>query len=217
MEPVRVHSTGGALALRPNSATPCYPNRRAFSRSRSSRISLSSASESSSALSIGRTSSPLRRMGFTRRGFRFARLSRMSVTLPSGSLSASKLACGGNKSRQAILPLLSAVNVMVELSHRCRTISSPFGREPPQRSAAVSCPPHLPIPCALVSLRPWFSLCDFRSPVSAFSLSAFQLFASCPSVGIQFGHREKLVGGLFDGVFRSQPVERRALRLLRSG
>ena len=54
----------------------------------------------------------------------------MSVTLPSGSLSASKLACGGNKSRQAILPLLSAVNVMVELSPRCRTISSPFGREP---------------------------------------------------------------------------------------
>jgi hypothetical protein len=111
------------------SATPCYPNRRAFSRSRSSRISLSSASVSNSASSIGSTSSPLRTMGFTKRGFLASRLSRMSVTLPSGSLSASKLACEGNKSRQAILPLLSAVNVLVELSYRGRTVSSPFGRE----------------------------------------------------------------------------------------
>ena len=79
-----------------HSVTPCYPNRRAFSRSRSSRISLSSASASSSALSVGSTSSPLRTTGFTSRGFLSSRLSRMSVTLPSGSLSASKLACGGN-------------------------------------------------------------------------------------------------------------------------
>ena len=42
--------------------------------------------------------------------------SRMRVTLPSGSWSALKLAGGGNKSGQAILPLLSPGNVMVELS-----------------------------------------------------------------------------------------------------
>jgi hypothetical protein len=78
----------------------------------------------------------------------------MSVTLPSGSLSASKLACGGNKSRQAILPLLSAVNVTVEISHRSRTSSSPFERGPRRRSPT------------LLARR--------------FQLPAFQLFASWP-------------------------------------
>jgi hypothetical protein len=55
-----------------------------------------------------------------------------------------------------------------------------------QRSAAPSCPPHLPVPCALIS---HFSLSAFpisafvpafRPPVSGFRLSAFQLFASWP-------------------------------------
>ena len=91
-----------------------------------------------------------------------------------------KLACGGNKSRQAILPLLSAVNVMVELSHRCRTISGPLARGRCRRSAAASCPLHLPVPCALVSQRPWFSLSAIRPPVSGFRLSAFQLFVARP-------------------------------------
>jgi hypothetical protein len=91
---------------------------------------------------------------------------RMSVTLPSGPLSASKLACGGNKSRQAILPLLSAVNVMVELSHHCRNRSSPFGRGPRQRSAGVSCPGcvslHLPKCRNRVRLRREASCWAFR-------------------------------------------------------
>jgi hypothetical protein len=59
----------------------------------------------------------------------------------------------------------------------------------------------------------------FRFVISVlrFQLSAFQLFASCPSVGIQFGHGEKLIAGLFDGVFHPQPVEQRALGLLLAG
>ena len=36
-------------------------------------------------------------------------------------------------------------------------------------------------------------------------------------VGIEFGRGEKLVAGLFDGVFHSQPVEQRALGLLLAG
>ena len=44
-------------------------------------------------------------------------------------------------------------------------------------------PPHLPVPCALASSRRWFSLSVFRPPVSDFSLSAFQLFASCLLLG----------------------------------
>jgi hypothetical protein len=70
------------------------------------------------------------------------------------------------------------------------------------------------------SLRPCFLtplVFAFRSPVSAFSLSAFQLFASYPGVGIEFGHGEKLVAGLFDRVFHPQPVEQRALGLLLAG
>jgi hypothetical protein len=57
----------------------------------------------------------------------------------------------------------------------------------------------------------------FRPPVSGSSLSAFQLFASNPGVGIEFGHGEKFVAGLFDPVFHSQPVARRALGLLLAG
>ena len=34
-----------------------------------------------------------------------------------------------------------------------------------------------------------------------------------PGVGIEFGHGEKLVAGLFDGVFHPQPVEQRVLGL----
>jgi len=35
-----------------------------------------------------------------------------------------------------------------------------------------------------------------------------------PGVGIELGHGEKLVAGLFDCVFHPQPVEQRALGLL---
>src|ERR1035441_2939128 len=45
------------------------------------------------------------------------------------------------------------------------------------------------------SSRPRLSLCAFRSPVSSVSLSAFQLFASCPGVGTRFGQSENLVVG----------------------
>jgi hypothetical protein len=38
-----------------------------------------------------------------------------------------------------------------------------------------------------------------------------------PGVGIEVGHGEKLVAGLFDGVFHAQPVEQRVLRLLLAG
>jgi hypothetical protein len=59
----------------------------------------------------------------------------------------------------------------------------------------------------------------FRFPLSAlrFQVSAFQLFASYPDVGIEFGYGEKLVAGLFDLVFHPQPVEQRALGLLLAG
>ena|ERR1017187_3188956 len=36
-------------------------------------------------------------------------------------------------------------------------------------------------------------------------------------VGVEFGHGEKLVAGLFDGVFHRQSVEQRALGLLLAG
>jgi hypothetical protein len=58
---------------------------------------------------------------------------------------------------------------------------------------------------------PWFTFSAFRPPVSGFSLSAFQLVASNPGVRIQLGHSEKLVAGLFVGVFHPQPVEQCAL------
>jgi hypothetical protein len=38
-----------------------------------------------------------------------------------------------------------------------------------------------------------------------------------PGGGIEFGHGEKLVAGLFDPVFHPQPVEQRALGLLLAG
>jgi hypothetical protein len=38
-----------------------------------------------------------------------------------------------------------------------------------------------------------------------------------PGVGIEVGCGEKLVAGLFDGVFHPQPVEQRALGLLLVG
>jgi hypothetical protein len=53
-----------------------------------------------------------------------------------------------------------------------------------------------------------------RFPPSGFR---FQLFASNPGVGIELGHGEKLVAGLFDPVFHPQPVEQRALGLLLAG
>ena len=43
------------------------------------------------------------------------------------------------------------------------------------------------------------------------------LYFAYPSVGIEFGGGEKLVAGLFDGVFHPQPVEQRALGLLLAG
>ena len=43
------------------------------------------------------------------------------------------------------------------------------------------------------------------------------LHLSHPGVGIEFGHGEKFVAGLFDRVFHPQPVERRALGLLLAG
>jgi len=42
----------------------------------------------------------------------------------------------------------------------------------------------------------------------------FQLFASYPGVGFEFGHGEKLVAGLFDSVTHPQSVEQPALGLL---
>ena len=50
-----------------------------------------------------------------------------------------------------------------------------IARRRARRSTAVSCPSQFPVPRALLS-----SLCGFPSLVSAFSLSAFQLFASWP-------------------------------------
>jgi hypothetical protein len=38
-----------------------------------------------------------------------------------------------------------------------------------------------------------------------------------PGVGIEFGHSEKLVAGLFDPILHPQPVEQRALGLLLVG
>jgi len=56
-----------------------------------------------------------------------------------------------------------------------------------------------------------------RLRTSSPSAPAFQLFASNPGVGIEFGYREKLVAGLFDRVFYQPPVEQRALGLLPAG
>jgi hypothetical protein len=69
-------------------------------------------------------------------------------------------------------------------------------------------------------LAPWFlNAPGFRFSLSAlrFQVSAFQLFASYPGVGIEVGHGEKLVAGLFDGVFHPQPLKQRALGLLLAG
>jgi hypothetical protein len=59
----------------------------------------------------------------------------------------------------------------------------------------------------------------FRPPVSGFrfQVSPLLLSASLPGVGIEFGHREKFVAGLFDRVFHPQPVEQRALGLVLKG
>jgi hypothetical protein len=48
-------------------------------------------------------------------------------------------------------------------------------------------------------------------------LTADALHFGYPGVGIEFGCGEKLVAGLFDGVFHPQPVEQRALALLLAG
>ena len=48
-------------------------------------------------------------------------------------------------------------------------------------------------------------------------LAADALHFGYPGVGIEVGCGEKLVAGLFDGVFHSQPVEQRALGLLLAG
>jgi len=48
-------------------------------------------------------------------------------------------------------------------------------------------------------------------------LATEALYFTDPSVGVLLGHGEKLVAGLFDGVFRSQPVEQRLLGLLLGG
>jgi len=45
----------------------------------------------------------------------------------------------------------------------------------------------------------------------------FQLFLSCTGIGIEIGHSEKLVAGLFDAVFHPQPVEQHALGLPLAG
>jgi hypothetical protein len=74
-----------------------------------------------------------------------------------------------------------------------------IARRRARRLPAPSCPPHLPIPRGLHSQRPWFSLSAFRSPVSGFSVSAFQRFS------------------FLLRVFHPQPVEQRALGLLLAG
>ena len=48
-------------------------------------------------------------------------------------------------------------------------------------------------------------------------LASDALHFAHPGVGIEFGRGEKLVAGLFDGVFHPQPVEQRALGLLLAG
>ena len=44
-------------------------------------------------------------------------------------------------------------------------------------------------------------------------LATDALYFADPGVGVQIGHGEELVAGLFDPVFHSQPVEQRALGL----
>ena len=48
-------------------------------------------------------------------------------------------------------------------------------------------------------------------------LAADALHFAYPGVGIEVGYGEKLVAGLFDGVFHPQPVEQCALGLLLAG
>ena len=48
-------------------------------------------------------------------------------------------------------------------------------------------------------------------------LATDALYFADPGVGVQLGQREKLVAGLFDAVFHSQPVEQPALSLLLAG
>ena len=47
--------------------------------------------------------------------------------------------------------------------------------------------------------------------------AAEALYFADPGVGVQVGQGQKLVAGLLDGVFNSQPVELRALGLLLAG
>jgi len=81
--------------------------------------------------------------------------------------------------------------------------------------------PFLPSPFACSSrpcfFTPLFFAFRFPPSGSRFQVSAFQLFASYPDVGIEFGYGEKLVAGLFDLAFHPQPVEQRALGLLLAG
>ena len=64
-----------------------------------------------------------------------------------------------------------------------------------------------------------------RSSVRAWSVGDGQerflaphvLHLGHPGVGIEYGYGEKLVAGLFDPLFHSQPVEHRVLGLLRAG
>jgi hypothetical protein len=46
------------------------------------------------------------------------------------------------------------------------------------------------------------------------SLSPDALHLAYPGVGIEFGHGDKLVAGLFERLFHPQPVEQRELGLL---
>jgi hypothetical protein len=65
------------------------------------------------------------------------------------------------------------------------------------------------------SLRPCFLtplVFAFRSPVSAFSLSAFQLFVSCPGVGIEVGYSRPLLGSFGLPGVNPRPRLRVALR-----
>jgi hypothetical protein len=48
-------------------------------------------------------------------------------------------------------------------------------------------------------------------------LASDALHLAYPGVGIEFGYGEKLVAGLFDGVFHPQPIEQRALGPLLAG
>ena len=59
------------------------------------------------------------------------------------------------------------------------TQKAEIARSRARGSAAPSCPPHPPVPCALASSRRWFSLPAFCPPVSGFSLSAFCLLPRC--------------------------------------